>query len=135
MAKIEGLDALNRKLAALPVAVREEIAAALDEGADRMVGLAKSLAPVDEGDLRASIRKEPGRHELARVVRAGGRLTTKPVRRGITAPAVDYAVIDEFGTKEHPARPFFFPAWRALKKAVRARLSRAYRNAAKKVGV
>lgn len=135
MATVDGLEALQRKLAALAPAAKAEMRAALDEGADRLVDLARSLAPQEEGDLHASIRKEPGRHELAVEVRAGGPLTTKPVRDGITAPAVDYAAITEFGTPDHPAHPFLFPAWRAIRRSVRSRLARAYKVAAQRVGV
>lgn len=126
--KVKGLDALNRKLAAMPGAARVEIGKALNEGADRMVVLARGLAPVDEGDLRASIRKEPGRHALAVDVKAGGPMTQRPVREGLTAPTFDYAAAAEGNS------PYFFPAWRALRRSIKARLSRAYRNAAKKTG-
>lgn len=124
---VQGLDALNKKLAAMPAAAKTEIRAALDEGADRMVTLARGLASVDSGDLRNSIRKEPGRHELAVDVVAGGPLTTRAVRHGLE-PDYDYAA-----KIEHES-PFFYPAYRALKKSIRARLSRAYRNAAKRGG-
>lgn len=126
--KIRGLDALNRKLKRMPAEAKREIKAALNEGADRVVTLARSLAPVDEGDLRQSIRKEPGRHELAVDIKAGGALTQRPVREGVTAPTFDYAA------KLEKEQPYFYPAYRALKKSIRARLSRAYRDAAKKGG-
>ncbi len=135
MASIRGLDEFNRKLAALPVAAKDEMAKALDESADRLIALQRAVVSVDSGETKASIRKEPGRHELQIDVKAGGPATTKPVRQGVTAPAVDYALIEEFGTPEHPARPFFYPPWRALKRAIKLRLGRAYRTAAKKVGV
>lgn len=87
--------------------------------------LAKGLAPVDEGDLRASIQTEPGRHELAVDVVAGGQLTTRPVRNGATAPSYDYA--REIEAKQ----PFFFPAYRALRRSIKAALTRAVSRAAK----
>lgn len=132
MAKLDGLNDLNRRLAALSAATKAELRTALDESADRVVAIQKSLAPVDEGDLRNSIRKEPGEHELQIRIVAGGSATTKAVRNGATAPRIDYAVIAEFGTANRPARPFFYPGYRALRKAIRARLSRAYRNAARR---
>lgn len=128
MSKIKGLDALNKKLKRMPADAKAEIGKALNEGADRVVALSRSLAPVDEGDLRESIRKEPGRHELAVNIVAGGPLTQRPVREGVTAPTFDYAARIE------KQSPYFFPAYRALKKSIRARLSRAYRDAAKKGG-
>lgn len=134
MAKgVQGLDALNRKLKRMPAEAKAEIGKALNEGADRVVTLARSLAPRDSGDLVSSIRKQPGRHELAIDVVAGGQQTMREVREG-SGVYYDYAMAQEFGTENHPANPFFYPAWRALKKSIRARLSRAYRDAAKKGG-
>lgn len=131
--KIKGLDALNKKLKRIPVDAKAEIQKALNEGADRIVILSRSLAPRDSGDLVSSIRKQPGRHELAVDVVAGGQQTMREVREG-SGIYYDYAMAQEFGTENHPANPFFYPAWRALKKSIRARLSKAYRDAAKKGG-
>jgi len=125
---VQGLDKLNSKLAVMPAVAKAEIGKALNEGADRMVTLARGLAPVDDGDLRTSIRKEPGRHELAVDIKAGGPLTTRPVRHGATAPTFDYAA------KLEKESPYFFPAYRALKRSIHARLGRAYREAVKKSG-
>ncbi len=135
MARIDGLDAFNRRLASLPEAAKAEMRTALDESAARLVTLSRSLADVGDGDLRASIETEAGDHALAVRIKAGGAETTRPVREGATAPAVDYARILEFGTPHHPASPFFFPAVRALKRAFRARMHRAYRAAARRVGL
>jgi hypothetical protein len=125
---VKGLAALNKKLDRMPRDAKVEIKKALNESADRVVALARGLAPVDEGDLRASIRKEPGRHELAIDVKAGGPLTQRPVRSGVTQPHYDYSA------KIEAESPFFYGAWRALRKSVKSRLSRAYRDAVKKGG-
>lgn len=53
--KIQGLDRLKRKLKSFPDAAREEIAKAMEQSANEVVALAKSLAPVDDGDLQMSI--------------------------------------------------------------------------------
>lgn len=45
---------------------------------------------------------------------AGGDLTTKTVREGSGVP-YDYAPGFEFGTSHQPARPFFYPTYRAMK--------------------
>lgn len=125
---IKGLAALNKKLDRMPRDAKVEIKKALNESADRLVALSRGLSPVDEGDLRQSIRKEPGRHELAIDVKAGGSLTQRPVRDGVTAPTFDYAA------KLEAQSPFFYPSYRALKKSIKARLSKAYRAAAKRSG-
>jgi hypothetical protein len=50
------------------------------------------------------------------------------VRNGVTAK-YDYALAQEFGTKEHPANPFFYPTWRLLRKRARSRINRAMKKA------
>lgn len=127
MSRIKGKDAYLRTLKAMPAAVKRELAKALDENADAAVTLMKSLAPVDDGDLRESIRKENGEHELQRRVLAGGAKTTRPVRDGVTSPSFDYAL------KAESEQPFFHVSLRATKKSNLARLGRAYRKAAKSV--
>jgi len=118
--RVQGLDALNRKLRAMPAAAKAEIRNALDTSADEMVSLARTLAPVLEGDLKASIGVEPGPHELAITVKAGG-------------PAAGLATIVEHGHATAAPRPFFWPAFRSLRKRIRSRLARAVSAAAKKV--
>jgi HK97 gp10 family phage protein len=117
---VEGVAKLNRQLAAMGAAARQTIGAELDRSANDIAGLAKALAPTDEGDLKASIAVEPGKNELARKVVAGSKKAFYP--RWV-----------EHGHDHVKARPFFFPAYRALRRALRQRLGRAYRKAAKAV--
>lgn len=131
--KIAGAAEFGRKLEALPEAAKAEIRGALNENADRMVGLARSLAPRDEGDLLDSIRAEPGGHELQVKVTAGGEKTTRPVREGASA-TYDYAMAQEFGTEHQPAHPYFWVSYRALRPAMRRRIAKAVRAAVQKLG-
>lgn len=117
--RIEGLDRLNRKLARMPAEAKREIRAELDAGADRIVTLAKSLAPRETGFLQSTIRKADGDHELQVRVWAGG-------------GDAFYAVFKEHGTENLPAHPFLFPSFRALKGSVQGRINRAVRRAAKR---
>lgn len=116
--RIEGLDRLKKRFARLPARMRAEVRASLEKSADELVAMQKRLAPVDDGDLRDSIRKEDGRHELSIEVKAGDR-------------KVFYAAMVEFGTVNAPAQPFFFGPYRALRKRMRSRTSRAVRKAVK----
>lgn len=120
--KVQGLERLRAKLAALPQVAKIEMKAALDQSADELVAMQKRMAQPDrdEGDLIESIEKQPGRHELAVIVQAGGK----------KAP---HARWNEFGTQKMTAQPFFYPAWRALRRRTKGRLSRASTKAAKKV--
>jgi len=129
MAK-DDLASLLRAFKKVPRAVRRAVEPALDKGADDLVRTAKSLAPVDDGDLQASIRKEPGRHSLERIVAAGGEATTRPVRSGVNA-TFDYALAVEYGTREQPAQPYFWPAYALRKKSIKRRTDRAISKAIK----
>jgi HK97 gp10 family phage protein len=72
------------------------------------------------GALRDSIRVETSdRSDMRALVRAGGPTTTV---RGY-----DYALAQEFGTSKTRAQPFFWPTYRAKKKAIR----KAIKDAAK----
>lgn len=120
MAKVQGLDRLKAKIMRLAPETKKEMLAALNKGADEMVAMAKRLVPVDDGVLRDSIRKEPGRHELAVTVQAGGE-------------EAFYARWQEFGTPTQPAQAFFFPSYRSLRDRARRRNRTAAGKAAKKV--
>jgi len=127
MARIRNLDRLKAKLAAMPDRIKPPIRAALEKNADELIALQKRLVPVDEGKLQASIRKEQGPFELSVRVKAGGAATTKKIRKDSKkgAPDYDYANAVEFGTRKRKAKPFFFPAYRSLKKRMKGRVRRA----------
>lgn len=120
MAKVQGLDRLNAKIRRMPVEVKKAIKDSLHQGADELVAMQKRLAPRDDGDLIDSIEKVPGRHELALKVQAGGEKAF-------------YARWQEFGTPHHVAQAFFFPAWRALRKRIKSRITRNQNKAIKKI--
>ncbi|MBX3494521.1 HK97-gp10 family putative phage morphogenesis protein [Chelatococcus sp.] len=149
MAKIEGRDRLLAKLAALPPAVRSAIKQALAQGADEIVADAKRLAPKKTGKLRDSIKQTWGGGKERYASLSAGAKGDPDLTVVISAgnSAVRYAHLVEFGTSphinggmfagsEHPgteAQPFFFPAYRANRRKVRARISRATTKAAKRV--
>lgn len=107
----------------MPKAARVEVRKVLDKSADEMVALARGLVAVDEGDLLNTIEKAPGKHELAVVVRAGGEATT--------VNGYDHSVAVEHGTANMVEQPFFWPAYRAIKKRAKGRATRAIRKAAR----
>lgn len=107
------LDRLSRRLQAIPKAVRDAVQPALDKSTDELVATMRHLAPVDEGELRDSIEKRPGDHELARKV--------------VTD---DYkARWAEFGTAKQSAQPFFWSTVRLNRKRFTSRIKRAIRKA------
>lgn len=112
------LEALNRRFAAMGEAARVDVRAELEKGADRIVTLSRSLAPVDDGDLRDSIQKKDGEHRQQVLVTAGDEKAF-------------YASFVEHGTQDKPAHPFFFPAYRALRRSITGRVNKVMRDAAK----
>lgn len=158
--KVLGLASLRKKVRQMPEAAKAEIVAAMEAGAAEVVALAKSLAPVDDGDLRESIGWTWGDPPKGAIVIAKSRPLKNVGDMRITIYAGNdkafYARWVEFGTAPHSvakgadrsskrkrsggrmhpgarANPFFFPAYRATRKRLKSRVSRAITKAAKKV--
>jgi HK97 gp10 family phage protein len=90
----------------------------------------ESVAPVGEtGDLQHTVHVVPGKTDTVVRVVAGGVLTTRP---SVSSTPYDYARADEFGTREMPARPFFFPTYRLKKKKMISAIKRRITAAIKK---
>lgn len=123
------------RLKAIPVEIRKNLRAQLKANAEELVAAQRQYAPVDDqagGELRDSIRQKDNSTaaRMSRVVRAGGATTTRAVRKGVKA-TYDYALGQEFGTENMPANPFFFPPYRAKRKAFKARLAKAAKAGAR----
>jgi HK97 gp10 family phage protein len=158
-----GLARLNRKLKKIPIAAADQIREAMLESGLEIAALAKSLAPIDKGDLRDSIGAcigDPPPTSATGAFRPrktyGSSLNSK-----VTVYAGDdvayYARWVEFGTQAAAAQPsrrnanykrilvmtkalsahhatqaqpFFYPAYRALKRRVKTNVNKAVRKAA-----
>lgn len=167
--KFQGLQQLNRKFDKLPPRAEREIRIAMEKGADEVVTLAKSLAPlgissgvkssnnpgalrdsigwtwgdsapsgsIKLGSVRSSNRRQAGDLVItifagndeafyARWVEFGTRPHTINARN---APTMSRAGVNFGTTVSHPgastANAFFFPAYRAMRKRIRTRISRA----------
>ena len=142
MAKVafSGLDQLRAQLITkLPAAVKEEVQASLEQSADEMVNMARALAPIDDGDLRDSI-KATSAGKLTPLYGGGGQAKVGDLQVRVTAGNyfVRYASIVEFGRKATAkfgamaARPFFWPSYRSLKKKFKGRTTRALNKALKR---
>lgn len=136
-AKFIRVHQLNLKLARLPSVVKGAIRAALAESAEEIANLARSLVPVDSGDLKKSIGWTYGKAPRGTITLAtlayskSGDLTVTIYAGNDEA---FYARWVEFGTKSgNPAQPFFFPSYRALRRRARSKVSRAINKAAKQV--
>ena len=112
------LDRLNRRMRAIPPAVRRAVGPALDQSANELVGTMRSLAPDDPKtpppDLKTSIKWRE-ENELTRTV------FTDDFK----------ARWQEFGTVKMSANPFFWPAFRLKRKRLANRIKRAIGKAVK----
>lgn len=105
MASILNLARLERKLGRLPDAVTAEIKAAMEAVAEDIMRLAKSLVPVEDGDLKDSIgwtwgAPPQGSISLGKVARSAlGKALTITIYAG--DDKAFYARWVEFGTAPH----------------------------------
>lgn len=134
MTTVLGAKQLNQKLARLPSAAVDEMRLSLAVSAREMADMMEQLVPKATGRLAGSIGWTFGEPPKGSFV--GGRFKTK---EGIVATVYAgdedafYARFVEFGTIKTPAQPFFFVAYRALRKRAISRIKRGQSKAAKKV--
>lgn len=133
MTNWDGLQRMRRRFALLPGLAKGGIRQSMMQGAEEVVTMQRRLAPKDDGDLQESIIWRWGKSALELL----------QIRITAGSKNVWWAHLVEFGTAPHvlggrfkghqhpgtPAQPYFYPAWRALKKRVRARVARAFRKA------
>ncbi len=129
---VESMRAMfRRKAAAVEAAGR----AAAKAGAEDVAKAARYLAPRDELELIQSIRVEDAEARktsrgetrfIGAVVKAGDETTIVTNSRG---RRFQNAKLQEAGTKNMRANPYFNPAWRANRRRVRAKISRDVRKA------
>lgn len=145
--KIKGLDKLNRKLKAIPKEAEVAARKAVVKGATEIQNLQQNLVPYKSGKLHDSIVVTPPGGTTPPYSQPGGSRTAGENEAIITAgnTKVRYAHLVEYGTAphenkgmfegtEHPgtsAQPFFWPAYRALRKRVKSRITRTINKAIK----
>lgn len=145
---VRNKDRLFRKLRDLAPEIQKELGEANAKSAHEMVAIAQSLVPVSTGKLRESIVATPP-GELPPAYSQGGTNAQASSSWMVSAgnSAVRYGHLVEFGARAHkaggmfegadhpgaPAQPFFFPAYRLIRKRMRARASRAINRAVKRI--
>lgn len=123
---------LRRRLKAIPKGVRKAVHAQLEANSKELNEAQRRFAPKDDGELRGSMVTEDvsTSTRIAYRVKAGGDATRRPIRNSKKgSPTYDYALAQEYGTKNMPANPFFWPPYRAKRKAFAARVNRAAKKA------
>lgn len=128
-----GLARFQKRMREIPKAVRLAVQPALVQGAEEIAAAARALAPEDTGDLKRSIEVTgPGQFTPA-YSQPGGQKATQENQAAVTVGNTDvrYAHLVEYGTKRAPAQPFFWPAFRLVRKRAAARVKRAMSKAVK----
>lgn len=133
---VKGIPQFKARMRSAPDIVRNEVADTLYKIAEKLVKEMQAFAPKRTGALALTIDWTWG-DAPAGTVTVGRVASHEYDRIGITIFAggedAFYAHFQEFGTVKMPANPFFFPAYRANKKAIRRRLTAAVRRGFKKV--
>lgn len=118
---------LNRRLAAIPVAVREAVKPALETSANEMAEAMRKLAPEDTGALKDSITVTTGGATTPAYSQPGGSQKVPKNAVAITVGNNDvrYPHLVEYGTEDASPQPFFWPAFRLYRQRAQRRISRA----------
>ena len=129
------------KLKQIPAVAVDAARLAMEEGAQEIVDAMKAAVPVLSGDLRDSIgwtwgELPPGTFmidEIRSGKNKGDQYATLRIKIYAGSRKAFYGRFKEFGTKDQPAHPFFFPVWKAkkadMKKKIRDRVREAIREA------
>lgn len=125
------LDRLNRRMRAIPVAVKEAVAPSLIQSGNELAERMKVLAPKDTGALADSIAVTPPGGTTPAYSQPGGSRTAGENQVLVTAGdhEVRYPHLVEYGTADAPAQPYFWPAFRLSRKRIVNRTKRAIRKA------
>lgn len=127
-----GVNKLRRTLRRIDPEAREHVTSAVIKGANLIADDARSLAPVDTGDLRSAIDVKFGRDKLTAeigIAPGGGK------KRAATRSDLFYARFVEFGTKGGgstpplAARPFMGPAFDRNRKKITEDIRKAVAKA------
>ncbi|QEU08769.1 HK97-gp10 family putative phage morphogenesis protein [Paracoccus yeei] len=129
------------KLKQIPEVAVDAARQAMEEGAQEIVEAMRAAAPFKSGNLRDSIGwtwgdLPPGTFmidEIRSGRNKGNQYATLRLKFYAGSKDAFYARFHEFGTKDKPARPFFFPVWKSRKaefrKLIRDRVKAAIREA------
>lgn len=122
---------LKRRLAAVPLAVKDAVTPSLIKGGEEIAAAMEALAPEDTGDLVASIEVTPPRQATPAYSQPGGSTVAEENQVLITAGNSDvrYPHLVEYGTANALAQPFFWPGYRLSRKRAVNRIKRNIKKA------
>lgn len=108
-----GIASFQKRLQAIPKAVRAGVRLPLLEAADMVADAMRALAPVDQGDLRTSIAVTGPLESTPPYSQPGGSSVVPENTAAVTVgnSNVRYPHLLEYGTTKAPAHPFFWPGY------------------------
>ena len=127
------IDRLTRRLDAIPKAIKIAVTPALARSGNELAARMQQLAPEDTGALKNSVAVTMGGNMTPPYSQPGGSMIVPDNAVAITTGGDDvrYPHLVEYGTANTPAQPFFWPAYRLLRKRIQNRLKRAISKAVK----
>ena len=133
MARRGGIKRFQERMRAIPEAIRRDVDPALLKSAYEIADTAELLAPEDSGDLVGSIGVTGPGQQTPPYSQPGGAHTVPENAAAVHVgnTSVRYPHLQEYGTKHHPAQPFFWPAFRMQRKRATNRIKRAIGKAVK----
>lgn len=133
MAFDNGLAAFNRRMEAIPKAIREAVKPAVLKSGDELASAMKALAERsrDSGDLIDSIEVTGPGQSTPPYSQPGGSKVVPDNAVMVTVGNTDvrYPHLVEYGTAKAPAQPYFWPAYRLLRRRIQRRITRAISKA------
>ncbi|MAY47160.1 MAG: hypothetical protein CML65_18145 [Rhodobacteraceae bacterium] len=131
MADDGGLSSFQKRMRAMVRAGKTAAEPALLQGGYEIAEAMEVLAPEDEGDLKGSIAVTPAGQSTPPYSQPGGAQIVPENQVAITAGNSDvrYPHLQEYGTRHHPAQPFFWPGFRLARKRAENRIKRVMAKA------
>lgn len=125
------LERLRKRLDALAPGAARAVQPVLTRSGLEMKSRMVALAPEDTGALKDSIAVSGPGQMTPPHSQPGGSMVVPDNAVAITVGGTDvrYPHLVEYGTSNTPAQPFFWPAYRLLKKRIRNRIKRSISKA------
>lgn len=141
---VTGLEKARAKMRALPVQIQTAVTEEMESMATEWVGLMVRIAPHDDGALASSIgwtwgSAPEGSLAIGRVSGPGVAAITiyagneSTIVKNSHGGRFQNAKLQEFGTANMKAQPYFWPIIRAGKRRATTRINNAARRAAKQI--
>lgn len=115
-------DRLRRRLRAIPVEARKALKAQNAVNAAELVAVQKSFADASFSDPTGQLQSTIKHQDVSDSTRISQKVSAG-------APGTPYAAWVEFGTSKNDPRPFFWPAYRLMRRRMKARMGRAAKKA------